>query len=215
MNIFDPDSKFSQIMGIVFDYAKLGLLTLILCVPVITAGAGITAAMSVGMKIARNEAPTLWKPFWSSFRENFRQSIILMLICVLYFGILGMDWRYVMQQESTGIIRVTRAGIFLAAALGGMVALYFFPILARYRLTTRQIIRNSAVYALINFPRNLLAIGILIFGILLMGWAVPLLPVIVLALPAVLIRYMSVVCVRSFSKSEARARGEDNGEQTV
>ena len=212
MDFFDPNSKFSQIMGTVFDYAKLGLLVLILSIPVITAGAAITAAMSVGMKIARNEAPGLWKPFWKSFRENFKQSVPLTLIIVLLFGLLGMDWKYVMEQESTVLIRVLRAGTFIAAALGAMISLYIFPVLARYDLKNRQIVRNAAVYAIVNFPKNLLAIGILILGLWLMDWAVPLLPVIVLALPAVLIRYMSVVCVHTFARSEAIARGEDSGE---
>ena len=212
MDFFDPNSKFSQIMGTVFDYAKLGLLVLILSIPVITAGAAITAAMSVGMKIARNEAPGLWKPLWKSFRENFKQSVPLTLIIVLLFGLLGMDWKYVMEQESTVLIRVLRAGTFIAAALGAMISLYIFPILARYDLRNRQIVRNAAVYAIVNFPKNLLAIGILILGLWLMDWAVPLLPVILLALPAVLIRYMSVVCVSSFAKSEARAREGENGE---
>lgn len=212
MNLFDPDSKFSQIMGTVFDYAKLGLLVLILCIPVITAGAAVTAAMSVGMKIARKEAPKLWKPFWRSFRENFRQSVPLTLLIVLLFGLLGMDWKYAMEQESTLLIRIVRTGTFIAAALAAMMTLYVFPILARYELKNRQIIRNAAVYAIINFPKNLLAIAILIFGLLLMDWAYPLLPVIVLALPSVLIRYMSVVCVKTFARSEARAKGENEGE---
>ena len=212
MDFFDPNSKFSQIMGTVFDYAKLGLLVLILSIPVITAGAAVTAAMSVGMKIARNEAPGLWKPFWKSFRENFKQSVPLTLIIVLLFGLLGMDWKYVMEQESTTLIRVLRAGIFIAAALAAMISLYIFPILARYDLKNRPIVRNAAVYAIVNFPKNLLGLGILILALWLMDWAVPLLPVILLALPAVLIRYMSVVCVSSFAKSEARAREGENGE---
>ncbi len=212
MDFFDPNSKFSQIMGTVFDYAKLGLLVLILSIPVVTAGAAVTAAMSVGMKIARNEAPGLWKPFWKSFRENFRQSVPLTIIIVVLFGLLGMDWKYVMEQESTTLIRVLRAGVFIAAALAAMISLYIFPILARYDLKNRQIVRNAAVYAIVNFPKNLLALGILILGLWLMDWAVPLLPVILLALPSVLIRYMSVVCVSSFAKSEARAREGENGE---
>lgn len=212
MDFFDPNSKFSQIMGTVFDYAKLGLLALILSIPVVTAGAAVTAAMSVGMKIARNEAPGLWKPFWKSFRENFRQSVPLTLIIVVLFCLLGMDWKYVMEQESTTLIRVLRAGIFIAAALAAMISLYIFPILARYDLKNRQIVRNAAVYAIVNFPKNLLALGILILGLWLMDWAVPLLPVILLALPSVLVRYMSVVCAGSFAKSEARAREGENGE---
>ena len=57
MNIFDPDSKFSQIMSAVFDYLKLGFLFLIFSIPVITAGAAATGVMFVGMKIARGEEP--------------------------------------------------------------------------------------------------------------------------------------------------------------
>ena len=215
MNIFDPDSKFSQIMGTVFDYAKLGLLALLLCLPVITAGAGITAAMCVGMKIVRGEAPVVSRSFWPSFRENFKQSVPLTLLCVALYALLGMDWWYVMQQESTLIMRIARAGIFIAAALGSMMILYIFPLLARYRLTNRQIIRNAAVYAIVNFPKNLLAIAIFLLGIWLMDWAIALLPVIVLALPSVLIRYMSVVCVRSFAKSEARESEEDADDETL
>ncbi len=215
MNIFDPDSKFSQIMGTVFDYAKLGLLALLLCLPVITAGAGITAAMCVGMKIVRGEAPVVSRSFWPSFRENFKQSVPLTLLCVALYALLGMDWWYVMQQESTLVMRIARAGIFIAAALGSMMILYIFPLLARYRLTNRQIIRNAAVYAIVNFPKNLLAIAIFLLGIWLMDWAIALLPVIVLALPAVLIRYMSVVCASSFAKSEAREGEEDANDETL
>lgn len=215
MNIFDPDSKFSQIMGTVFDYAKLGLLALLLCLPVITAGAGITAAMCVGMKIVRGEAPVVSRSFWPSFKENFKQSVPLTLLCVALYALLGMDWWYVMQQESTLIMRIARAGIFIAAALGSMMALYIFPLLARYRLTNRQIIRNAAVYALMNFPKNLLAIAIFLLSLWLMDWAIALLPVIVLALPSVLIRYMSVVCVGTFAKSEAREGEEDADDETL
>lgn len=212
MDLFNPDSKFSQIMGTIFDYAKLGFLVLVLSIPVVTAGAAVTSAMSVGMKIARDEAPGLWKPFWRSFRENFRQSVPLLLLCAAFFGLLSLDWWYVMQMESTLGIRLARAGIFVAAVLGAMIVLYIFPILARYRLKNRQIIRNAAVYAIINFPKNLLAIAILIFGAFLMDYAVALLPVIVLGIPAVMIRYMSVICVRSFRQSEEQQRGEDKSE---
>lgn len=212
MNIFDPDSKFSQIMETIFDYAKLGLLVFVLSIPVVTAGAAATAAMSVGMKIVRGEAPTLWKPFWRSFRENFKQTVPLVFLCVAFFGLLSLDWWYAMKMESTVGIRLLRVGTFIAAVLGAMITLYIFPILARYRLNNRQIIRNAAVYAIINFPKNLLAIVILLIGAVLMDYAVALLPVIVLAIPSVMIRYMSVVCVSSFRKSEERQKGEDKSE---
>ncbi len=213
MNLFDPDSKFSQIMGTVFDYLKLGFLAVLTCIPILTAGAGITAAMSVGMGIARQEAPCIWKPFWASFRQNFKQSVPLTLLCVLTYALLAMDFQYVMTQESTLLIRVNRAGIFIAAALGSMIFLYFFPILARYHLTNWQIIRNSVVYAILNFPKNLLAIGILIVGVLMMNFIISLLPVFVLGIPSLMIFYMSNVCAKSFGKMEARQREESSGSE--
>ena len=202
MNIFDPDSRFSQIMSAVFDYLKLGFLFLIFSIPVITAGAAATGAMFVGMKIARGEAPKLWEPFWKSFRQNFRQATIATLVLIALFAILGFDWYQLFQMESTMPVRVARGLVFIVALAVMMAAIYIFPILARFEVTARQLVRNAVTFGIMNFTNNLLILAIILAGLWLMDNVYPILPVVVAALPAIIIRLMSSLCAKSFAKVE-------------
>lgn len=209
MNIFDPDSRFSQIMSAVFDYLKLGFLFLIFSVPVVTAGAAATGAMFVGMKIARGEAPKLWPPFWQSFRQNFRQATAATLVLLVLASILGFDWYQLFQLDSTMLVRIARGLVFLAAMMVLLAALYVFPVLARFEVTGRQLVRNAVTFGVMNFTNNLLIVAIIIAGLWLLDHALPIVPVVVMALPAVIIRLMSSLCVKSFEKVEVQ-NGKDN-----
>lgn len=202
MNIFDPDSRFSQIMSVVFDYLKLGFLFLIFSIPVITAGAAATGAMFVGMKIARGEAPKLWEPFWKSFRQNFRQATIATLALIALFTILGFDWYQLFQMDSTTPVRIARGLVFIVALAVMMAAIYVFPVLARFEVTARQLVRNAVTFGIMNFTNNLLILAIILAGLWLMDNVYPILPVVVAALPALIIRLMSSLCAKSFEKVE-------------
>lgn len=209
MGLFDPDSKFSQIMGAVFDYLKLGFLFLIFSIPIVTAGAAATGAMFVGMKIARGEAPKLWRPFWQSFKQNFRQATVVTLILLALAALLGFDWYQLFQLESTLLVRIARTLIFIAALVVLMTALYLFPVLARFEVTGKQLVRNAVTFALINFTNNLLIAAVILAGLWLMDNVLPILPVVVAVLPALLIWLMSRLCVKTFVKVEVSHEQED------
>ena len=56
MKFLDIDSPFMQVMGKVADLMILNLLTIVCCIPIITAGAAFTAMHYQVLKIVRNEA---------------------------------------------------------------------------------------------------------------------------------------------------------------
>ena len=207
MSLFDPDGKFMQITSTMLDYVKLGLLFMLFSIPVIPMGAAAAAAMTVGMKIARGEAPAVWKPFWKAFKANFRQGTLLLLIFVLIFA-LGVDWYQVMKMESTAVVRVARAGIVLLAILLTSIALYSFAIIARYALAIKAVLRNAIIYTLLYFPKNLLTIAFIVLGILTYSYFVNLIPLVVAVIPALVIWYFSKTCVHVFTASE-RKQEED------
>lgn len=209
MDFLDPDSKFSQIMSTVFEYLKLGFLFLIFSIPIITAGAAATGTMYVGMKIVRGEAPKLWPHFWQSFRRNFRQATVTTVILIAIAGLLGFDWYQLFQMESTLLVRIARAAVFLAALAVLMASLYLFPILARFEVTGRQLIRNAVSFGMMNFTNNLLVIAVILAGLWLLDYALPLLPVVAAAMPALMIWLMSRLCVKTFSKVEV-PHGKDD-----
>ena len=68
MGAFHPDSEFMQALSRVADYVILNVLCVLFSLPVITAGAAMTAKYYVSMKIVRGEEPAVWQAFWKSFR---------------------------------------------------------------------------------------------------------------------------------------------------
>lgn len=208
MSLFDPDGKFMQITSTMLDYVKLGLLFMLCSIPVIPMGAAAAAAMTVGMKIARGEAPDVWKPFWAAFKSNFRQGTIMFLIFALMFALLSFDWYQAMQMESTTVVRVVRAGIVLLTILITSIALYSFAVIARYELPIKAVVRNAVIYTLLYFPKNLLTVAFIALGILTYSYFVNLIPLVVAVIPALTIWYFSKTCVQVFHTAE-RKQAED------
>lgn len=209
MQFFSPDSRFSQFIYSVTDYAKLGLLFLLFSIPGFTAGAAAAAVMTVGMRIERKEAPTVFRPFWQAFKDNFRQGTVLTLVFMLIFGFLAMDGYVLNRIEVTTLTRVLTGVILLLALISGSLALWVFPTLARFELTNRQIIHNAAIHCFLRFPPTLLALGAAVGGFVL-AWMIPeTIPVVTLLAPAFVVWYMSRTCVRRFRKFDGTAEEAD------
>lgn len=209
MPIFDPDSKFMQVTSTMLDYLKLGLLFMFFSIPVVTMGAAAAAAMTVAMKIARGEAPAVWEPFWSALKSNFKQGTVLLLIYGAIFALLGFDWYQLMQMDSTTVIRIARAALVGLALLAVPMALYSFAIIARYELPVKAVLRNSVIYTLLYFSKNLVVVGIIVGGILAYHYITPIVPLVVAIVPPVVIWYFAKTCVMVFRKSENYAQEEE------
>ena len=60
---FSMDNKFFTFMGKVADLCILNIVCLICCIPIVTAGASITAMFFVTMKMVKNEESYIIKLF--------------------------------------------------------------------------------------------------------------------------------------------------------
>ena len=217
MQLFNPDSRFSQFIYSLLDYIKLGLVFLLFSIPGFTAGAAAAAVMTVGMRIERKEAPTIFRPFWQAFKENFRQGTVLTLLFMLAVGFLAADWYILIQMEGTTLIRLLCAVIFVLALLTAALMLWTFPTLARFQLTNRQIIHNAVIHMLSRFPQTLLALAAAVGGFILAALFPQVMPLITFFVPAFVVWYMSRTCVKRFRKfdgSEAREEAEAALEMT-
>ena len=208
MQIFNPNSKFSQFIHSVMDYVKLGLAFLLFSIPGITAGAAAAAVMTVGMRIERKEAPTIFRPFWQAFKDNFRQGTILTMLFMAVFGFLAADWYILMQMEQTLLIRLICAIIFVLALLAAELMMWVFPTLARFILTNRQIIHNAVIHMFARFPQTLLALAAAVGGFILAALVPQVLPLVTFFVPAFVVWYMSRTCVKRFRKFDGSAEEE-------
>ena len=208
VQIFNPDSKFSQFIYSVMDYVKLGLVFLLFSIPGITAGAAAAGVMTVGMRIERKEAPTIFRPFWQAFKDNFRQGTILTVLFMAVFGFLAADWYILMQMEQTLLIRLICAIIFVLALLAAELMMWVFPTLARFILTNRQIIHNAVIHMFARFPQTLLALAAAAGGFILAALVPQVLPLVTFFVPAFVVWYMSRTCVKRFRKFDGSAEEE-------
>lgn len=169
MGIFNPDSKFSQIMSRVFDLMVMNLIFIFTSIPIITIGANYTALYYVTLKMIKNEESYVWKSYWKSWRQNFRQATGIWLIFLFLGVFLFMDIFLVNQM--TGPSTYLRYVFFVILFIWGMVLTYVFPVLSRFDNTVKQTIKNSLLMAIRHLPWtivmliiNLLPLIILIFA---------------------------------------------------
>ena len=74
---FNMDNKFFVFMGKIADLCMLNLLCIICCIPIVTAGASLTALYYVTMKMVRNEEAYIFRSFFRSFKQNFKQATVI------------------------------------------------------------------------------------------------------------------------------------------
>ena len=73
--IFDMDNKFFRFMSKVADLCILNIICVVCCIPVITAGASITAMYYVTLKMVRNEEAYIIRSFFKSFKQTYLKDL--------------------------------------------------------------------------------------------------------------------------------------------
>ncbi len=164
---FSMDNKFFVFMGKVADLCLLNLVCLACCIPIVTAGASITALYYVTLKMVRNEESYIFRSFFKSFKQNFRQATIIHLIMVAAAVLLYLDTSIVkvMGEPMSQIMSVIFAVFTLVYA---MILLYLYPILAKFYNSVKNTFTNAILMAIRHLPYTIImliicALPLLIF----------------------------------------------------
>lgn len=161
MKLFNLDSPLMQFLTKVANLMILNIITLLLCLPIVTAGPAITALYYVTLKMAKGEDPYIVQNYFKSFKQNFRQGLIIWLIMLLVIIIIAVDLVALFSGSMTGqvvnILKIVIVVLSIILLLGG---LYIFPVLSRFDNTVKQTIKNSYLMAIMSLPR---AVLILVF----------------------------------------------------
>ena len=128
------------------------LFGLIFSIPL---GPALTGMHFVLLKIVRDEESYITKTYFKSFKENFKQGVILQLIQFGAFGILLLD--YLFMVNNSGIYRYL---VMAIAIILYLVSLYIFPLLSKFVNTVFGTIRNAILMAVLALPRTV-AMGII------------------------------------------------------
>lgn len=154
---FDLESPMMRFLNRVADLIILNILMIICCIPIITVGAACTAMHYVLLKMVRDEEGYLIRGFFKSFVQNFKQATLIWFFMLLVLVIFVGDW-LIFTASANAFPKALVIGVAAVGIIMLMVAIYVFPLLARFDNSIRNTIRNAALLAIGNLPRTLLMI---------------------------------------------------------
>ena len=143
-HFLDNDSPFGKICTFLGTLIVANLLFVITLIPVITAGAGLTALYFTMLRLIRYKEINPFSEFWEGFKDNFKQATIAW-VCFLLVGVfLGLDtyWCSLM----TGILRSCVYVVFAGIILVALVAMYMFPVTAAFAGSLKDNLKNSIYF---------------------------------------------------------------------
>jgi uncharacterized membrane protein YesL len=154
-------------MNRLVDVIILSLLTLLCCLPIVTIGAAFTALYYVLLKMVRDTDTGIVRTYFKGFKDNFFKSTILWLILAVILTILSLDF-FLLNNVAVNYADVVRIILLIISALLLMIANYIFPMQAQFENTVFGTIKYSFFVCMMNLPRSILLLLILLCPILIL-----------------------------------------------
>lgn len=155
--MFKFDSPFSSFLNRIADIMLLGALFVIACIPIITAGAALTAAYYISFKMAKNEEAYIVRGFFKAFKENFKQALLLWIFVLVLAGAVAADYRIILYS-GIGFKSLAKIIMNTAVAFAAVGTVFIFPMQARFENSVKNTIKNAFLLAYAHLPSALILI---------------------------------------------------------
>ena len=188
----------------IVDILWLCVLFFITCIPIITIGASITSLYYVMLKVIENDRGYVTSEYFSCFRKNFKQSTLVWLLLLGIYAFLAFDYIIMKSALSMGdlsgylhyfflfLIKAKCFFIFIIISW----SLYFFPYIARFQNTIKNMLKNTLMIALLNIQWTVLLAALFAFTWVLMYMYLP----VALVMPAMYHLFKVKIMERVFEK---------------
>lgn len=160
-NLLNLNSPAMRFLGEVFDLIILNILTVVCCLPVVTAGASMTAMHYVLFHKVNNQDEGVVRPFFKSFRQNIVQATAIWLFLLAGAALIVIDIRIRNVSPESFLGRGIETFLLLPIIVLVCIFIYVFPILSRFSNTILRTVANSLVAALVYFPRTIMMAAVL------------------------------------------------------
>ncbi len=179
------------------------------CLPVVTAGASVTAAFTVLLKMSEDREDTgITRAFWRAWAANLKHGVASTVILAACGYSVWMSWQLFEKLPDNPVGFLILA--FLVAILAFMHFVYVFPLEARYENSLVQQMRNSRLICIRFFGKTMLLMGILGVQVLLFGFTAPVLTYAGLFFaPALAVYTASQVAMPIFRSLEGDSKASD------
>ncbi len=174
---FGIDSPLIQVLNKVADLMWLNILTILCCIPIVTAGAALTSAHYVALKMLRNEESYVTREFFKAFKMNFKQSTLIWLLLLLVTAILIADY-YIMKNTEMNISEVLQIIIMAISILFLFVVVWVFPVQSKFVNTIPKTLKNAFALSIIQIPKTILMIILYILPYVLLYFSLRVFPLV-------------------------------------
>ena len=167
MSIFAADSKLTVVLNTIGNLMVLNILALICMLPVVTAGASLTALYTMTMRIVRKEEGSIIRGFLGAFKDNLKKSTAIWLMGGGLLVFMAFDiW---LLRSFTGTFGlVYRVLLFVLMLFIGMVLMHAFALTARFENTVKNTLKNALVIVASHLPQSVLMLVIFLLPVLLL-----------------------------------------------
>ncbi len=212
--IFDLDSPVMRTLSTIADLMILNLITFICCIPIVTAGASLTAAHYVALKMVRNEENYIIRGFLKSFKQNFKQATVIWLIVLAVMILLAGDL-YIVFASEIELHSVVVALILAASVFAFLGIMYVFPVLAKFENKIFATIKNAFLFSIMNLPKSVLMIFVYAFPIVVALTSWKLFPLVMLLGISVPIYLSAMLYNKLFKRFEAMVAPESENQEAT
>lgn len=161
---FDIDNPLMRFLTLMVDLVIINVMTIVFMIPIVTAGASLTAMNYVLLHLHRKDETYVAKMFIKSFKENFKQGIPEGLLFYLMALVTTVDL-WAMHASDSKMLTFLMIVISIIAAFLIVVFVYIFALQSRYENTVKETILNAFKLAVGNLPRTVLMMVIWIIWI--------------------------------------------------
>lgn len=162
---FHLNSPIIQFFSSLTDLVVLNVLWLICCLPIFTAGAATAALYQTTFAHLTKTDDAVVKPFFCAFRSNFKQATLCFLPLAAFLILLVFEVFYLITHgQGIAILFLLFLVIFLAC--GCMT--HIFPLISRFQMNGKALIRTSFSLTLLHIPVTLAVIILFILPVVLL-----------------------------------------------
>lgn len=164
---FDSENPVMKFLARLVDLVVLNVITILYCLPVITAGGALTAMNYVCLHLVRGDESYIIRMFRKSFRANFRQGIPEGLLALAAAGITAVDLLALHGSDSR-IATMMMISVTIIAVMMFVTCVYMFALQSRYENTVSGTVLNAVRLAIANLPRSAVMAVIWLIWILML-----------------------------------------------
>lgn len=158
MKKLNVDNPFFNFMGRLADIVLLNLLFLVCSLPMITIGASLAALYQACDDMAEGEFVSAFRNFFGAFRKQLKNSIKIWLVFLLTGCLLIFDLIFLGGTGGRNVWSIIGIGVGSLFVLWEMIFCYIFPVLLKKGGSIGEMVRESMLLAVRNFPYTIIMV---------------------------------------------------------